>query len=132
MDAGNSKNFDELPKELLPKSSNTLFKIIVIVGFVIILCLLAVFIVLSLKQHVSKQIPLPETTSIQKGDINHDGSIDYIDQKYVRDNLNCSSTRACWNNEIAKTSDGDNPIYVYDLDTNGDNVIDNADIPTAL
>lgn len=106
---------------------NNVIKIICIIGFIIIFILISLFIVLFIKP--KKYTPNASSQNLLKGDINHDGNVDYIDQKLVQDNLNCQRGNQCWTKEIAKTSDGDNPIYVYDLDANKNNHIDSQDIP---
>lgn len=68
----------------------------------------------------------PQTKTI--GDINRDGVVDAVDRNYIISSLNCSSTQPCWNKVIGKTSDGDNPIYVFDLDLNKDMVINQKDL----
>lgn len=67
-------------------------------------------------------------TNINILDINRDEKVDQTDLTFITSNINCKSTDPCWNKVIGKTSDGDNPIYVFDLDLNKDNVIDQNDV----
>ncbi len=64
----------------------------------------------------------------KKGDINRDGKIDGFDKHFIENELGCSMNSSCWNKVIGKTMDGDNPIYVSDLDLNKDGKIDNLDL----
>ena len=64
----------------------------------------------------------------QKGDINHDGRADAMDKMIIKKSFNCRNSNPCWRRVVGKTDEGDNPIYVSDLDLNNDGVINNKDI----
>ncbi len=61
-------------------------------------------------------------------DINRDGKVTQTDRQYIRGQLNCTKGQACWEQQIGKTSDGDNPIYTYDLDLDKDEKISELDL----
>ena len=75
----------------------------------------------------SHQSPSPSPLW-QRGDINHDGHVDSIDKIIIKKNLGCQNNNPCWEKVIGKTDEGDNPIYVSDLDLNNDGVINNKDM----
>lgn len=83
------------------------------------------------KQVSLQEIPEPESQTVvdAKKDINRDGKVDEFDRSLVRNKLNCTTEQSCWREQVGKTADGDNPIYTYDLDINGDGTITDADIP---
>jgi len=64
----------------------------------------------------------------QQGDINHDGHANALDKLMIKKNFNCQKINSCWKKVIGKTNEGDNPIYVSDLDLNHDGVISNKDM----
>lgn len=68
------------------------------------------------------------TPSANKGDINRSGVADEEDRIMVRKQLGCLKNQPCWNTTIGKTKDGDNPLYVFDLDLNQDGSITQADV----
>lgn len=68
------------------------------------------------------------TVSMNKGDIDRSGVADEADRMMVKSHLDCLKTQPCWNETIGKTKDGDNPLYVFDLDLNGDGFISQADV----
>lgn len=66
--------------------------------------------------------------SIANPDINDDGTINAFDSIYVQENIGCSSVDPCWQTVVGETLSGSNPIYVFDLDLNQDDVINEADL----
>lgn len=62
-----------------------------------------------------------------KGDINHDGSVDAQDADLIRTSSPCNHVDPCWGKVAGKTKDGDNPIYVSDLDINHDDNVNELD-----
>lgn len=73
----------------------------------------------------TKLVPTP---AVNIGDIDRSGAADESDRALIRAQIGCVSTDACWNKTIGKTKDGDNPLYVFDLDLNKDKSISQADI----
>lgn len=71
-----------------------------------------------------KMVPTP---SVNKADIDRSGLADEGDRQLIMGSLNCGKTQACWNTTIGKTKDGDNPLYVFDLDLDGDGSITQSD-----
>jgi len=71
--------------------------------------------------------PVP-TISRAKGDIDRSGVADEMDKTLVRSQLGCRKEDPCWQKTVSKTKDGDNPLYTFDLDLNGDGVIDDKDL----
>lgn len=65
--------------------------------------------------------------SREEGDINDDGEINYLDMQLISGSLGCSQDEECWQKTIGKTVTGHNPIYVFDLDLDGNGVIDVGD-----
>lgn len=104
----------------------------IFIGLVFVLFLLVIFIISSsfigsrLKQ--MDVAPTGQTSPYKKEDINRDGRVDNTDTEIIRENLNCQKTQPCWGKVIGKTLSGDNPIYTYDLDLNGDGVISTLDM----
>jgi len=72
-----------------------------------------------------KIIPTP---AVNKADIDRSGSADEGDRQMIMGSLDCTKTDACWNTTIGKTKDGDNPLYVFDLDLDGDGTITSGDV----
>ena len=68
------------------------------------------------------------TPSVNSGDIDRSGAADEGDKIMVRKQLGCSRDKPCWNSTVGKTKDGDNPLYVFDLDLNKDGTITQADV----
>lgn len=68
------------------------------------------------------------TPSANKGDIDRSGGADEGDRMMVQKQFGCEKAQPCWNVTIGKTKDGDNPLYVFDLDLNQDGVITQADV----
>ena len=74
------------------------------------------------------QSTVAPTPTASRGDIDRSGTVDETDKMMVRSHIGCISTQPCWNTTIGKTKDGDNPIYVFDLDLNKDGAITQADL----
>ncbi|PIV08376.1 hypothetical protein COW57_03080 [Candidatus Roizmanbacteria bacterium CG17_big_fil_post_rev_8_21_14_2_50_39_7] len=68
------------------------------------------------------------TPSANKGDIDRSGVADEEDRIMVRKQVGCLKDQPCWNATVGKTKDGDNPLYVFDLDLNQDGSITQADV----
>ncbi len=68
------------------------------------------------------------TPAVNYADIDRSGTVDAEDAQLVRSHLNCEKSQPCWNTTIGKTKDGDNPLYVFDLDLNKDGKVDDADL----
>jgi hypothetical protein len=68
------------------------------------------------------------TPAINFADIDRSGTADAEDAQLIRSHLDCEKSQPCWNTTIGKTKDGDNPLYVFDLDLNKDGKIDQADL----
>ena len=51
-----------------------------------------------------------------------------MDKMMIQKNLSCQNSEPCWKQVIGKTDEGDNPIYVSDLDLNHNGVIDSKDM----
>lgn len=73
----------------------------------------------------STVIPTPP---INKADIDRSGAADEGDRMLVRNNIGCEKINPCWNATIGKTKDGDNPLYVFDLDLDADGLISQKDV----
>lgn len=73
----------------------------------------------------TKLVPTP---AVNIGDIDRSGTADDNDREMIRQQIGCVNTQPCWNKTIGKTKDGDNPLYVFDLDLNKDRSITQADI----
>lgn len=75
--------------------------------------------------------PSPSTTTTftnSPGDIDRSGSADEEDKRLFTGYDGCAKDQPCWNQTVGKTKDGDNPIYVSDLDLNADGMISTSDI----
>jgi len=72
----------------------------------------------------TKVMPTP---AVNFADIDRSGTVDAEDVQLVTSHINCEKSQQCWNTTIGKTKDGDNPLYVFDLDLNKDGKIDEAD-----
>jgi hypothetical protein len=97
--------------------------------FVLIVVCILTFVFLLLSHFKQVNSPSEEKTvslSIKK-DINHDGKVDYIDSNFFTQNNGCKKDTPCWKKQITKTYDGDNPVYVYDLDLDNNGIIDAND-----
>jgi len=68
------------------------------------------------------------TPLANKVDINRSGVADEEDRIMVRKQVGCLKDQPCWNATVGKTKDGDNPLYVFDLDLNQDGSITQADV----
>ncbi len=69
-----------------------------------------------------------EVGKYKRGDINRDGRIDELDKRLVEVEMGCKNDSPCWQKVVGETMDGDNPIYVFDLDLNKDGKIDKVDL----
>ena len=70
--------------------------------------------------------PTPSQASI--GDIDRSGAADEGDKIMIQTHLGCTKDQHCWNEVVGKTKDGDNPIYVFDLDLDKNGAISQKDI----
>jgi hypothetical protein len=95
---------------------------------VIVLIIAGFFILPHFLGGVNKDETEKPGITYQKGDINQDGKVDVLDQKLIRDNLNCTSSNECWNKIAGYNESGNNPIYVRELDLNGDSVVNEQDL----
>lgn len=68
------------------------------------------------------------TPAAKMVDIDRSGAADEQDRILIKRNLDCLKSQPCWNTTVGKTRDGDNPLYVFDLDLNNDGFISQADI----
>jgi len=68
------------------------------------------------------------TSAAAFGDIDRSGAANEEDRIMVRNHIGCIKAQPCWNTTVGKTKDGDNPIYVFDLDLNKDGAITQADV----
>lgn len=100
-----------------------------------ILGLVVVVVVIAIVGFVGSQLmkttpaaTIQPTVSQNKGDIDRSGAADEEDKRLVRTHLDCMKSQPCWNTTIGKTKDGDNPLYVFDLDLNGDGTVTQADV----
>lgn len=96
--------------------------------------LLVVVVILGLVGFIGSQLmkstpqaTVAPTASLNKGDIDRSGAADEGDRMMIQAHVNCLKTEPCWNTTIGKTKDGDNPLYVFDLDLNQDGSITQAD-----
>lgn len=99
-----------------------------IVGLVVVLIVLGV--VAFAGSTLFKTTPPPTATPTAKNnnpDIDRSGAADESDRMLIKAHLDCLKTQPCWNTTIGKTKDGDNPLYVFDLDLNGDGFISSPD-----
>jgi hypothetical protein len=101
-----------------------------ITTIIIAVLALLVFFGSSLLQKLLSPAPTVNQASItyKKEDINKDEKIDQSDMDIVIKQLSCQKADSCWNKVIDKTLNGDNPIYVFDLDMNGDGLISQIDV----
>ncbi len=77
--------------------------------------------------------PSPTTTTTttftnSPGDIDRSGTVDEFDTQLFTGHDGCAKDQPCWSQTVGKTKDGDNPIYVSDLDLNADGMISTSDI----
>lgn len=68
------------------------------------------------------------TFTTSPGDIDRSGTADEEDKRLFTGQEGCAKDQPCWNQTVGKTKDGDNPIYVSDLDLNADGTISNLDL----
>lgn len=103
-------------------------KTVTISIIIAVLALSIYFVTGFLKKILSPAPTINQSTSIyKKEDINKDEKVDQADEDIVAKQINCKKIEPCWNKVIGKTLNGDNPIYVFDLDLNNDGVIDQLD-----
>lgn len=101
--------------------------VLIILSGIVIVCML-VFFGSKLLRPAPSTIGITPTPSPNQGDIDRSGNVDEEDKILVRAHVGCSKKESCWNSVIGKTKDGDNPIYVFDLDLNKDGAITQADL----
>lgn len=68
------------------------------------------------------------TPSANPADIDRSGAADEGDRIIVQKHIGCVKDQPCWNTTVGKTKDGDNPIYVFDLDLDKDGAITQKDV----
>jgi hypothetical protein len=100
-----------------------------------IIVLLVVIVIIGVVGYIGSRMMKPAPTAqivptqaINKGDIDRSGAADEEDRIMIRKELGCIKTQPCWNKTIGKTKDGDNPLYVFDLDLDADGSITQKDI----
>ena len=99
-----------------------------IIGLLVVLVILGVVGYFgSMLMRVSPTSTVKPTPAANKGDIDRSGAADEEDRMMIQKQLGCTKAQVCWNKTIGKTKDGDNPLYVFDLDLNGDGSITQAD-----
>jgi len=99
-----------------------------IIGLVVVVVIIGVVgFVGSQLMKTTPTATITPTTAANKGDIDRSGIADESDRMMVQKQLGCEKAQPCWNTTIGKTKDGDNPLYVFDLDLNSDGTISQAD-----
>lgn len=100
-----------------------------IIGVIVALVVLGIlgYVGSQLLRNTPKATTIP-TPSVNKADIDRSGAADEGDKMMVRGNIGCEKINPCWNATIGKTKDGDNPLYVFDLDMDGDGLISQKDV----
>lgn len=101
----------------------------VVVGIVVGMVLLGILSYFGM-QMIKTPTPstIIPTPAANKGDIDRSGAADEEDRLLIKGHLDCLKTQPCWNTTVGKTKDGDNPLYVFDLDLNIDGFISQADM----
>lgn len=99
-----------------------------VIGLVVVLILGVLGYGGSLLMRPAPSGKMAPTPVVNKADIDRSGAADEGDRQMIMGSLNCTKTDACWNTTIGKTKDGDNPLYVFDLDLDGDGVITQSDV----
>jgi len=99
-----------------------------VVLLVVVIILGALGYLGSLLLHPIPSTKIIPTPAVNIGDIDRSGAADEEDRLLVRNHLGCIKSQPCWNTTVGKTKDGDNPLYVFDLDLNKDGSISQADI----
>jgi len=99
------------------------------IGIILVLALLGIggFAATQLIKTTPTNIPSP-TSTINSGDIDRSGAADEGDKIMIQKQIGCNNIQTCWNTTIGKTKDGDNPIYVFDLDLDTDGTISQKDV----
>lgn len=102
----------------------------IIIGIVTVLILLGVGYMMFTKQ--KGKVPVTNnsgelSSTPLKSDFNRDGQVDVEDADLIRKSSPCNHADACWKKVVGKTKDGDNPIYVSDLDLNHDDNVNEMD-----
>jgi len=100
-----------------------------VVGSVLTVVVIGILVFLGsflLRPAPSSKTDSTKTASI--GDIDRSGTVDEFDKQLVKSNIDCLKTQPCWKTTIGKTKDGDNPLYIFDLDLNKDGAITQEDL----
>ena len=100
-----------------------------VVGILVVIILLGIggFIVSQLMR-ITPPATVAPTPSVPIGDIDRSGAADEGDRMMIQKHIGCDKANSCWNSTIGKTKDGDNPIYVFDLDLDKDGLISQKDM----
>ena len=100
-----------------------------VVGIFVVLVLLGIggFIAIQLTKTTSTNTTSPPPT-VNIGDIDRSGAADDGDKMMIQKQIGCNNSQVCWNTTVGKTKDGDNPIYVFDLDLDKDGAISQKDV----
>ncbi len=103
--------------------------VVIVVGIIFALLVVGALIFGGSKIfRAAPMVYLTPTPSQTIGDIDRSGTVDATDSQFVQTNLGCKKADSCWQKVIGKTRDGDNPIYVFDVDLNKDGVINQLDL----
>ena len=100
-----------------------------VVGILVVLVLLGIggFVAVQLMKTSPMNTSSP-TPVANIGDIDRSGAADEGDRMMVQKQIGCDKAQVCWNTTIGKTKDGDNPLYVFDLDLDKDGTISQKDV----
>lgn len=100
-----------------------------IVGVLVIVLILGILgYVGSFLLRTAPTTKITPTPAANIGDIDRSGVVDDEDRMMIQKQIGCIKDKPCWNTTIGKTKDGDNPLYVFDLDLNKDGSITQVDI----
>ena len=100
-----------------------------VVGILIVLVLLgAGGFIASQMMKTTPPASVSPSPIVNGGDIDRSGVADEGDRMLVQKNIGCEKANPCWNSTIGKTKDGDNPLYVFDLDLDKDGSISQKDV----